>query len=602
MKKFSYFLLSALIIISLISGTASANGFSEDPDAIEEKLKSLLMLEVYDDDKLIATGSGFCAFDNRTLITNYHVIKDADYLIAYSDSGDPYFIFHVLIADKERDIAILSFFSPTDLVPLSLNTDGPLRRAEKVVAIGSPLGITNTVAAGIISGIYTDNGVSMIQFTAPISPGSSGGALFDDSGSVIGITTSTLTRGQNINLAVHISEAVAMYGNWDGTRTKIDGYQPGMNSRAASTPKPTPRPTPRITPSSGPSASLGTGDVTGYYDYALPGGLLCLEEGSGYTLTVDPENNTCEITDPDRNIFMCEVHSCEELGLSEEIMRMSLSELLGQTQEGVTYGDRTWEANGFIYITMNYYGFMNGFTAVGSGAVLFVYSIGAEDTAAYEKLLGALRPTDTKKAEAPSSSSETYIFGTEDIAGVYDNETLGGKITEFNLILTRGGHGRLSNSSDSFTFNFEIRDGQIVIVPNTDDISFTFGEDRSVTIHFEGNRLRFVKRDSIAGSPRITGKWKFSKMIINGKTIELVKLGFLGYNVEFTAYDDGTVDWYAVSDSENWLAQSWGIDEDGLYIFNGQRSPCTMEDGVLCLILNGTSNQQAFFTYVGPVD
>ncbi|MBR6708023.1 MAG: serine protease [Clostridia bacterium] len=153
MKKVCSFLLSALILITFFSGTASAGGFSEDPDAVEQKLKSVLMLEVYSGGELIATGSGFCAFDNRTLVTNYHVIKGADSVIAYSDSGDPYFVFHVLTADADRDIAILSFFSPTDLVPLSLNTDGSLRRAEKVVAIGSPLGITNTVAAGIISGI-----------------------------------------------------------------------------------------------------------------------------------------------------------------------------------------------------------------------------------------------------------------------------------------------------------------------------------------------------------------------------------------------------------------------------------------------------------------
>ncbi len=253
MKKFFSFLFSALILVTLFSGAASANGFSEDPDAVEQKLKSVLMLEVYADDELIATGSGFCAFDNRTLITNYHVIKGADSVIAYSDSGDPYFVFHVLTADAERDIAILSFFSPTDLVPLPLNTDGPLRRAEKVVAIGSPLGITNTVAEGIISGLYTEEGVSMIQFTAPISPGSSGGALFDDSGSVIGITTSTLTRGQNINLAVHISEAVALYGRWDGSRTEMKGYRPGKSIRAAVTPKPTPTPSPTPTPKPTPS-------------------------------------------------------------------------------------------------------------------------------------------------------------------------------------------------------------------------------------------------------------------------------------------------------------------------------------------------------------
>ena len=81
-KKLSAFLLSVLALMTLLLGVAFADGFSADPDAMEEKLKSVLMLEVYSDGKLIATGSGFCAFDNHTLITNYYVIEDADYLLA----------------------------------------------------------------------------------------------------------------------------------------------------------------------------------------------------------------------------------------------------------------------------------------------------------------------------------------------------------------------------------------------------------------------------------------------------------------------------------------------------------------------------------------
>ena len=85
-----------------------------------------------------------------------------------------------------------------------------------------------------------DGNVSLIQFTAPISPGSSGGALFDDSGNVIGITTSSLTSGQNINLAVHISEAVALYDSWDGSLTDMKDYQSEKYSQT--TPAPTPEP------------------------------------------------------------------------------------------------------------------------------------------------------------------------------------------------------------------------------------------------------------------------------------------------------------------------------------------------------------------------
>ena len=75
-------------------------------------------------------------------------------------------------------------------------------RGQKVVAIGSPLGLFNSVSDGIISGFRNINAVDMIQFTAPISHGSSGGAVLNMYGEVIGISTAGIDSGQNINLAI----------------------------------------------------------------------------------------------------------------------------------------------------------------------------------------------------------------------------------------------------------------------------------------------------------------------------------------------------------------------------------------------------------------
>ena len=75
-------------------------------------------------------------------------------------------------------------------------------RGQKVVAIGSPLGLFNSVSDGIISGFRTIHDTDMIQFTAPTSPGSSGGALLNMQGEVIGICTAGIQEGQNLNLAV----------------------------------------------------------------------------------------------------------------------------------------------------------------------------------------------------------------------------------------------------------------------------------------------------------------------------------------------------------------------------------------------------------------
>jgi len=89
------------------------------------------------------------------------------------------------------------------LAPLPVyNGTEKLVRGQKVVAIGSPLGLFNSVSDGIISGFRNIDGVDMIQFTAPISRGSSGGAVLNMFGEVIGISTAGFDYGQNINLAV----------------------------------------------------------------------------------------------------------------------------------------------------------------------------------------------------------------------------------------------------------------------------------------------------------------------------------------------------------------------------------------------------------------
>ena len=88
--------------------------------------------------------------------------------------------------------------------PLKLAPPEAVRVGTAVIAIGSPLGYGNTLSQGIISGLRPHAGQSdMIQITAPISPGSSGGPILSTStGEILGMTVSSLTTGQNINFAV----------------------------------------------------------------------------------------------------------------------------------------------------------------------------------------------------------------------------------------------------------------------------------------------------------------------------------------------------------------------------------------------------------------
>ena len=186
--------------------------FSSNSAAIEIADASVVTIFCYDyDGELAATGSGFVAFDSKTIITNYHVMTSA-YTCKVSTNQDiSYQVAKILCYSKEQDIAILQLAKDTGLRPLTLGDSGAIKKGETVVAIGSPLGIKNTVSTGVLSGRLMEDNMDILQFTAPISSGSSGGALFDDHGKVIGITYASYINGQNLNLAIPIELAVNLY-------------------------------------------------------------------------------------------------------------------------------------------------------------------------------------------------------------------------------------------------------------------------------------------------------------------------------------------------------------------------------------------------------
>ena len=219
-----------MLLLVLITGNCLAEfGFSENADAVELAADSVFMLEVYDSlNQKIGVGSGFVAFDSMTLVTNYHVIEGGTYILAVSDDYKQYILDKVCAYDKNKDIALLRFEQSPDVPALKLDGDSELKRSQPVVAIGSPAGLMNTISLGNISAFYKKDGKDWIQFTAPISSGSSGGALFDDKGQVIGITTATYASTQNINMAVKAKYVVSLYQEWDGKKVVSMNHVTGM--------------------------------------------------------------------------------------------------------------------------------------------------------------------------------------------------------------------------------------------------------------------------------------------------------------------------------------------------------------------------------------
>lgn len=154
-----------------------------------------------------STGSGFFCDEKGTVVTNYHVIENYAKAKVYTLTGEEYEVKSVKGYDIKKDIAVLET-ECKNAIPLQFRTTGVIT-GEKVYTIGSSLGMTSTLSEGIVSCALRQMGEQLyIQTTAPISPGNSGGPLFDAYGNVIGINTLTFLNGQNVNFAVPAEEAL----------------------------------------------------------------------------------------------------------------------------------------------------------------------------------------------------------------------------------------------------------------------------------------------------------------------------------------------------------------------------------------------------------
>jgi hypothetical protein len=155
----------------------------------------------------IAQGSGFLISKDGRVVTNYHVIKSGSSALVKLPNGTFFTVDGVLASDKNRDVAIIKAHG-SNFRTLTLGDSDRLQVGEEVVAIGNPLSLESTVSNGIISAIRTveNEGGKFVQITAPISPGSSGGPLFNMAGEVVGITTSHLVGGENLNFAIPIDD------------------------------------------------------------------------------------------------------------------------------------------------------------------------------------------------------------------------------------------------------------------------------------------------------------------------------------------------------------------------------------------------------------
>ena len=157
--------------------------------------------------KAYALGSGFIIDEKGIVITNNHVIKDADDILVRVN-GDKEYEATIIGKDPLSDIAVLQIKSKDKFLPVKFGDSNKSRIGDWVIAIGNPFGLGGTVTAGIISARNRNIGMTryedFIQTDASINQGNSGGPLFNMDGDVIGINTAILGQSGSIGIGFSI--------------------------------------------------------------------------------------------------------------------------------------------------------------------------------------------------------------------------------------------------------------------------------------------------------------------------------------------------------------------------------------------------------------
>jgi serine protease Do len=186
-----------------------------------------------DQDPVVRTssGSGFFISESGEVVTNYHVIEDADRIRIELDDGRE-FEAKVVGRDPETDIALLQVTEGEESFPaLRLGVSDALRVGEWVMAVGNPLNMDHTVTVGVVSakgrvlGISGDRAFeNFIQTDAAINFGNSGGPLVNTRGEVVAINTAINVRGQNLGFAVPVETLERILPQLRETGRVVRGY------------------------------------------------------------------------------------------------------------------------------------------------------------------------------------------------------------------------------------------------------------------------------------------------------------------------------------------------------------------------------------------
>jgi hypothetical protein len=185
------------------------------PRLVQAARGTVVLIKAFDrQGKVLGLGSGFRIAGGR-FVTNAHVVAGAGRVEIFDDGGALLGIARFAeMLSTTVDLAILPSLGAR--TPALYLAQLPPAVGEQVIVIGAPEGLTNTVSDGIVSAVRKLEGRQLLQISAPISPGSSGGPVLNRRGEVIGVSVSIMREGQNLNFAVPVADVVALVASAAG--------------------------------------------------------------------------------------------------------------------------------------------------------------------------------------------------------------------------------------------------------------------------------------------------------------------------------------------------------------------------------------------------
>ncbi|MBA3457986.1 MAG: trypsin-like peptidase domain-containing protein [Deltaproteobacteria bacterium] len=178
-------------------------------DIVQQSTDAIVRIEAGGD----KVGTGFIVDKRGLVATNLHVVAGSSEIKVKLHDNSQYIVMQIAGIDPGRDLAVLQIKPTKPLSTLRLGDSDQMSAGDQVIAIGNPLGVFDySVSSGLVSQVRAvcgpteekcpPGGLTLLQISAPISQGSSGGPLFNQFGEVVGVTTLIVAAGQSINFAV----------------------------------------------------------------------------------------------------------------------------------------------------------------------------------------------------------------------------------------------------------------------------------------------------------------------------------------------------------------------------------------------------------------